>query len=310
MAQSTDATLSNQLAASFRTELNSILQAILTCHKGSTEPTYKVVGMNWLDDTGTPWVLKQYDGSNWIARYEINASTDKWGIINLQDGDARTEAANIGQIQDFKFTYIGTSSGTNTITASATPAITAYVAGQMFSFRAGGTNTGATTININGVGAKTIQKRGGALAAGDITANNIVWIAYDGTQFQMLSPGAPYNLGTDSVTPDNIDTSVNVMGNLGGGSRTINLASGLSVSATVNTSTTTLSFTNPKASGDETIFTLRLTNGGSQVVNWPASVDWAGGAAPTLTASGVDELTFKTVDGGTTWAGAYMLDVK
>jgi len=47
-----------------------------------------------------------------------------------------------------------------------------------------------------------------------------------------------------------------------------------------------------------------LTNGASQTVNWPSSVDWAGGSAPTLTTSGVDWLVFWTVNGGTLWNGA------
>jgi hypothetical protein len=48
---------------------------------------------------------------------------------------------------------------------------------------------------------------------------------------------------------------------------------------------------------------LILTNGGSQTVNFPSSVDWEGGTAPTLTASGVDILVFLTVDAGTIWHG-------
>ena len=72
---------------------------------------------------------------------------------------------------------------------------------------------------------------------------------------------------------------------------------------TVDTGETTYTFSNPPASGTAGSFTLILTNGGSQTVNWPASVDWAGGDAPTLTASGVDIITFITTDGGTTWYG-------
>ena len=49
--------------------------------------------------------------------------------------------------------------------------------------------------------------------------------------------------------------------------------------------------------------TLILTNGGSQTVNWPGAVDWAGGSAPSLTSSGIDVLSFTTVDGGTIWYG-------
>ena len=65
----------------------------------------------------------------------------------------------------------------------------------------------------------------------------------------------------------------------------------------------TLTFTNPPASGTAGSFTLIVTNGASATLTWPTSVDWAGGTAPTLTASGIDILTFTTVDGGTIWYG-------
>ena len=97
--------------------------------------------------------------------------------------------------------------------------------------------------------------------------------------------------------------TVNALGDLGGGTDDIDLESGNVVTATVSTSTQTFTFSNPPASGTCGSFTLVLTNGGSQTVNWPASVDWAGGTAPSLTSSGVDVLTFFTTDGGTTWYG-------
>lgn len=93
------------------------------------------------------------------------------GVGNAQ---ARTDYASAAQIEDGALQYAGTSAGTDTITASVTPAITAYVAGQRFSFKAGGTNTGAATINFNSVGAIAVQKLGAALVAGDITADDIV----------------------------------------------------------------------------------------------------------------------------------------
>ena len=65
----------------------------------------------------------------------------------------------------------------------------------------------------------------------------------------------------------------------------------------------TLTFTSPPASGTAGSFTLILTNGGSATVTWPTSVDWAAATAPTLTASGVDVLTFTTIDAGTIWYG-------
>lgn len=96
---------------------------------------------------------------------------------------------------------------------------------------------------------------------------------------------------------------VNAIGSIGGGTQDIDLTLGNVVTGTVDTSTTTFTFSNPTAAGDACSFTLILTNGGSQTVNWPASVDWAGATAPTLTAAGVDVLTFTTLDGGTTWLG-------
>ena len=65
----------------------------------------------------------------------------------------------------------------------------------------------------------------------------------------------------------------------------------------------TLTFSNPPASGLAGSFTLILTNGGSSAVTFPSAVKWPAATAPTLTASGVDVLTFVTTNGGTIWYG-------
>ena len=67
--------------------------------------------------------------------------------------------------------------------------------------------------------------------------------------------------------------------------------------------TTTFTVSNVPASGTAASFILDLTNGGSQTVNFMTGIKWAGGTAPTLTASGRDVLGFFTYDGGTTWNG-------
>jgi len=84
---------------------------------------------------------------------------------------------------------------------------------------------------------------------------------------------------------------------------TLNLENGNVFTDTIATGTTTFTFSNPPASGTAGSFTLILTNGGSQTVNWPGSVKWAGSTAPSLTTSGVDILTFITINAGTTWYG-------
>ena len=108
-----------------------------------------------------------------------------------------------------------------------------------------------------------------------------------------------------------IESTVNAIGGTGGGTQDIDLLLGGYISATVDTSANTFTFSNPLASGEFDGFVLYLTNGGSQTVNWPASVDWAGGTAPTLTTAGLDVLVFTTIDGGTIWHGAVVaLDSK
>ena len=83
---------------------------------------------------------------------------------------------------------------------------------------------------------------------------------------------------------------------------TIDMTSANFFSATLG-GACTFAFTNPCSTGDFGGFVLELTNGGSDTVNWPASVDFAGGTAPELTASGVDLLVFVTRDAGTTYHG-------
>ena len=97
--------------------------------------------------------------------------------------------------------------------------------------------------------------------------------------------------------------TVNAIGAIGGGTQDIDLESGNVVTGTVDTSETTFTFSNPPTTGTAGSFTLILTNGGSQTVNWPGAVDWAGGTAPTLTTAGVDVITFTTIDAGTIWYG-------
>lgn len=87
----------------------------------------------------------------------------------------------------------------------------------------------------------------------------------------------------------------------------IDLYDGTNFSHTL-TENTTFAFNNPAASGKVSAFTLKVVQDASAsgyTVSWPASVDWAGSVAPTLTASAnaVDWFVFLTNDGGTNWYG-------
>lgn len=90
------------------------------------------------------------------------------------------------------------------------------------------------------------------------------------------------------------------------GTLTLNLETSNIFTVALNAAITTLTISNPPASGSGGSFTLILTaDGTARAVTWPASIKWAGGTAPTITsASGkVDSFAFFTSDGGTNWQG-------
>ena len=129
-----------------------------------------------------------------------NLPMGTYAHTNVGNASVRTMYASAAQVQDGSLTYLGSVSGTDTITASAAVGMTSYTVGQVFTFVAAGANTGATTININGIGAKSITKNGTtALSAGDIATGQAITIVYDGTQFQVASRVATTYTGLATV---------------------------------------------------------------------------------------------------------------
>lgn len=83
------------------------------------------------------------------------------------------------------------------ITLSPSPA--SYTTGRLYAFKATNTNTGASTLNVNSLGAKTIKTLAGAdLPAETIVANGIYECRYDGTNMQLLI-GHPLNIVGDTT---------------------------------------------------------------------------------------------------------------
>lgn len=80
------------------------------------------------------------------------------------------------------------STDTYAITLAVVPASYAILTGVPIAFLANTVNTGPATININGLGAKTIKKNvADDLETNDIQENQIVIVIYDGTNFQLVS---------------------------------------------------------------------------------------------------------------------------
>jgi hypothetical protein len=105
---------------------------------------------------------------------------------------------NIPAIDDpTVFNNLITVTGTNALIGTSVPPYTSYVAGMTLSFIPVATNTGAVTIDVDGLGAKNIFVGSAtALSSGDLVAGRIAQIEYDGTRFQLYQS----SIADDSIT--------------------------------------------------------------------------------------------------------------
>lgn len=98
----------------------------------------------------------------------------------------------------------GTSTGSANAQVISAPVPTSFslTAGNQVNFKAGFSNTGATTLNVNGQGAVNLFKGSTsgptALTGGEVVATNTVVAIYDGTQFILLTvdPSSAIPVGT------------------------------------------------------------------------------------------------------------------
>jgi hypothetical protein len=199
--------------------------------------------------------LKKDGGNTATADIPMGGFT----LTNIAAAGALTEPARFSDVKNSTATYYPTVGGTaDAITLAGTSAaITAYAAGQRFSFlNTGGPNTGAATVNVDSVGAKDIKRNDGsatALSAADMPDNALVIIQYDGTQFLLVAPaqagadlaaiealtgtGIPKRTGTNTwaltagVTDLAATTADRLFGTSGAGASGLVTLSGLTLSS-------------------------------------------------------------------------------
>jgi hypothetical protein len=150
---------------------------------------------------------------DWSQTAATNASAD--ASINWAEGQAPSTVNDSARamMAALAVWYAQVSSGTivtgtvggsvDAITLTNSPTVpTAQMKyGSKFMFTALGTSSSTTpTLNVDGIGAKTIQYRGAALVAGDIVAGFPTLVVYDGTNFQMMTPPASKNFSLGGST--------------------------------------------------------------------------------------------------------------
>lgn len=154
----------------------------------------------------------------------VPAGDDRLAVMDKSDTtDAPTGTTKGWEWIDFlrelfKTRFAADAGSTDTYVATLSPAPTAYVIGEHYRFKANTANTGACTINFNGLGAKTIKKAAGGittdLADNDIRAGQWVDLVYDGTNMQMQSllgnaiPAGTGDIRSDGTVPFAADQSM------------------------------------------------------------------------------------------------------
>jgi hypothetical protein len=79
----------------------------------------------------------------------------------------------------------GGSANAQTLSYGVNP--TALVQGQVYSFIAGFTNTGAATLQVGSLAAKTLKLDGQGFLGGEIVVGNLITVFYDGSAYQIVS---------------------------------------------------------------------------------------------------------------------------
>jgi hypothetical protein len=140
----------------------------------------------------------------WIA-----GGVDYKFILKTSTGVTVGTYDNIPSLNDFTaFNNLTTVTGTNSLIGTSVPPFTAYTTGMTLSFIPVATNTGAVTLDLDGLGAKNVYFDASTpLNAGAIAVGKIATLEYDGTRFQMTN-----SFGTSQI-PDGAITTAKLADN-------------------------------------------------------------------------------------------------
>jgi hypothetical protein len=133
-----DFSIANQTASSFRSDLNSALQALASLSSGGTQPSTRYANMLWYDTTNNLLKMRNEANSAWITIGTLNQSTSKFEVDNLptltqaqwEAGTNTTEAtvspAKVKAAIDSLGTQVTTANVTTAIASSSVGAVGTY----------------------------------------------------------------------------------------------------------------------------------------------------------------------------------------
>jgi hypothetical protein len=158
----------------------------------SPSGSYNHAGVDYISPktTGTNISVLTSATGTMFAEFDVTNQLFASKKVNLTVAPtAQTHAARVQDTVNNTFAYGGTTAGAaNTYTVSLSPALTAYAAGQEIEVIFNATNTGASTLNVNSLGAKAITYLDTtALVGNELYAGIPYKLFYDGTRFRIIS---------------------------------------------------------------------------------------------------------------------------
>lgn len=126
-----------------------------------------------------------FNHDNPLTRHTLGRAEEVNNIFNAVEAgfDLLPDADDFGENQ-----YVQDTGAANAYVVTLDPNPLSYYEGLRLLMKAANANTAASTINVNGIGVKTIKRyNGDDLQVNDITAGMIVYLIYDGTNFRIVS---------------------------------------------------------------------------------------------------------------------------
>jgi hypothetical protein len=222
------------------------------------------------DISNAAWT--EVDGSNTTAP---PAGWPEGMAANAVNDTARMMMGAIKRFYDHANASVTSGGAANVQTLTYTVAPAALVRGDAYSFIVGFTNTGATTLNINGLGATAIKVGTSALLGGELRASTVATVMYDGTAFQLLHAFSAVSRTENSYTANATLSTLqaNQLVALGGNSFfTLTIGD-----PTTYQAGTTVQIVNTDAWGVSTPRAKKLsftTQSGLNVLLWPTQTCW------------------------------------
>lgn len=122
-----------------------------------------------------------------VAAPVADVSLNSHKVTSLAAGTLVADAVNVLSVQAASYIYVVDSGAANAYVATVSPAWTAYAAGKHLFVKIANANTGAATINVSGLGVKSIKTQAGAdPGSGVLATGGIYHLMYDGTNFQTV----------------------------------------------------------------------------------------------------------------------------